>query len=405
MSRTPLKIPAQPPDEALPDEARERPVAADAASRMAVRRLTLTDFRSYPAARIETDPRPVVLTGPNGAGKTNLLEAVSLLVPGRGLRQARLSDLPRHGAAGPWGVAARLDTPAGPVEIGTGGDPAAPEGTERRLVRINGAPARGQAALAAHVSAVWLTPQMDRLFLEGAAGRRRFLDRLVYGFDADHAARVSAYENAMRQRARLLREGPRDPSWLTALEEVMADRGVAVAAARLDLVDRLNAAAAESAGPFPCGRARAAGTVEDWLVAAPAAAAEARFRDALLRSRPRDGETGGAAVGPHRSDLEVADRARSMPAAQCSTGEQKALLIALVLAAARLQAAERGAAPLLLFDEVAAHLDAGRRAALFEEICALGAQAWLTGTEPDLFAPLDGRAQFFQVQDGALTPI
>lgn len=372
---------------------------------MAVRRLTLTEFRSYPVARMEIDARPVVLTGPNGAGKTNLLEAVSLLVPGRGLRQARLADLPRRSSGAPWGVAARLDTPTGPVEIGTGGDPATSHGNERRLVRINGAAVRSQAVLAEHVSAVWLTPQMDRLFVESASGRRRFLDRLVYGFDAAHAARVSRYENAMRQRARLLRDGPRDPAWLGALEQTMAASGVAIAVARRDLVARLNAACTETIGPFPCGEAKAAGVVEDWSESMSVAEAEARFREALAQSRPRDGETGGAALGPHRSDLAVSDRDRGIPAAECSTGEQKALLIALVLAAARLQADRRGAAPLLLMDEVAAHLDAERRASLYEEICALGAQAWLTGTDRETFAPLGARAQFFEVKESALMPI
>jgi len=389
--------------------------------RFGLTRLTLTDFRCYAAARLECDARPVVLTGPNGAGKTNLLEAVSFLVPGRGLRRARIAEVARRDAPGSvsspesssaaadlpprnWGVAARLETPGGTVEIGTGRDPAAEAGSERRAVRIDGAPVRSQTALADHASAVWLTPQMDRLFTEGAAGRRRFLDRIVYGFDPAHAGRVAAYEQAMRQRARLLREGRADAGWLDALESAMAARGVAVAAGRREIVRRLNIACADAVGPFPRAFAASVGTVEAWLDAMPALDAEERLREALARARPLDAASGTTTAGPHRGDLEVVDGARDVPAAQCSTGEQKALLIALVLATARLQSVERGAPPLLLLDEVAAHLDARRREALFDEICALGAQAWLSGTDAATFAPLAGRAQFFRVQDATVTP-
>ncbi len=374
----------------------------------AVLRLRLTDFRSYGAARLELEPLPVVLTGANGAGKTNLLESVSLLVPGRGLRGARLAELARRESGEDasdraWAVAARVATPTGAVDIGTGRDPAA-GGSERRAVRVDGTPARGQAALADYLSAVWLVPQMDRLFVEGTPGRRRFLDRLVFGFDPAHAGRVAGYENAMRQRARLLRDGSTDATWLGALEEAMAARGVAIAAARREMARRLNAASRDGIGPFPAARVRSCGTVENWLDEMPALAAEDKLRDALASERGRDAEAGSTGIGPHRSDFEVHELARGLPAAQCSTGEQKALLISIVLATARLQAQERGAAPLVLLDEVAAHLDAGRREALFEEICALGAQAWLTGTDRDIFAPLSGRAQFFTVSASRLIP-
>jgi len=382
----------------------------------AVRRITLTDFRNYGALRLEVDARPVVLTGPNGAGKTNLLEALSFLAPGRGLRRAKLGQVVRGAAlaageaAGPddgaWAVAARLETPDGPVDIGTAREVVrGPDGSqegERRIVRIDGKTAKGQGDLARHLSLAWLTPEMDRLFLESSGGRRRFIDRLVYGFVPDHAARVSAYERAMRERSRLLREGRGDASWLSALESQMAEAAVAIAAARRDLIGRLNLASEAGIGPFPRPDATMEGTVEDWLVDGPALAIEDRFRALLEESRRRDAEAGGAAAGPHRSDLVVTHVERGMPAAQCSTGEQKALLIALVLATARLQALDRGAAPILLMDEVVAHLDEIRRAALFDELVALGAQAWLTGTDRALFRTLDERAQFLDVAAGAV---
>jgi len=369
-----------------------------AAGRLSVTRLRLTDFRCYATASFDGDARPVVLTGPNGAGKTNMLEAISYLAPGRGLRQARLADIDRLDSRNVWAVAATVSGPCGNVEIGTGRDPASP----RRAVRVNGAPASGQGALAEYVSVVWLTPQMDRLFLDGAAARRRFLDRLVYGFDAEHAVRVSAYEHAMRERARLLKLGRRDDLWLSALEETMAERGVAIAAARREMAGRLGRACAESPGPFPRASIAATGQVEDWLAASPALAVEDRLRRNLEESRGEDAQTGRTATGPHRSDFVVGHLGKDMPAEFCSTGEQKSLLIAVVLADARLQAAESGTAPLLLLDEVAAHLDADKRQALFAEVRALGIQAWLTGTDPHLFAELGDDAQFFTVADATL---
>jgi len=377
----------------------------------AIRRLILTNFRSYHAAQIELGRAgPVVLTGANGAGKTNLLEAVSMLSPGRGLRNARLGDLDRRRAGDEtdtgWAVAATIETRRGPVRVGTGRDAA---GGERRAVRIDGEAARGQAALGEVVGVIWLTPQMDRLFIEGPSARRRFLDRLVLGLDPAHAERVGAYEHAMRERSRLLRPmdqgGQADPAWLDALEDGMATRGVAVAAARRDAVERLDEACAAAEGPFPRARLNLFGTVEAWLDELPALAAEDRFRAALRESRSADAPTGGATVGPHRSDLAVTHAEKGVPAGGLSTGEQKALLISIVLAQARVQIDSRGRAPILLLDEVVAHLDASRRAALFEEILALDLQAWLTGTEAALFAGLSGQAQFFGVRDAVVTPV
>jgi DNA replication and repair protein RecF len=369
-----------------------------------VTRLALTDFRNYRSARLDLAAGPVVLTGPNGAGKTNLLEAVSVLSPGRGLRNARLGDFDRRGqgdgAEGCWAVAATIETRRGPVKIGTGRDPA---GSERRVVRIDGETARGQAALGEVIGVTWLTPQMDRLFIEGPSARRRFLDRLVLGLDPAHAARVSSYEQAMRERSRLLRDGPNDPSWLGAIEETMAAQGIAVAAARRDAVERLDEACAAAEGAFPRARLSLNGTVETWLDDLPALAAEDRFRAALKDSRLVDAAAGGATVGPHRSDLAVTHAERGVPAETLSTGEQKALLISIVLAHARLQRETRGEPPLLLLDEVAAHLDAKRRDALFATLLALESQVWLTGTDTALFLPLGAAARFLSVSDGALS--
>jgi len=374
-------------------------------------RLALTDFRNYGHGSLAVDRRPVVLTGPNGAGKTNLLEAISFLVPGRGLRQARLSEVDRvaAGAAGAWGIAATVCRDGDAVEIGTGRDPgaAAENGRERRLVKINGAFVGGPSALAEHLAVIWLTPQMDRLFLDSAGARRRFLDRLVYGLDPDHARRLARYEHALQERSQVLRQGGPgswDPAWLAALEQQVAESGVAIAAARRELIERLGQAVVRGVGPFPQAALALEGAVEAWLTEMPALAAEDRFRGQLAADRPRDAESGGAQCGTHRSDLGVTHLARGLPAAQCSTGEQKALLISIVLAEVRVQIESRGVAPILLLDEVVAHLDAARRAALFEEILALDLQAWLTGTEAALFAELGGRAQFFGVRDAVIAP-
>lgn len=381
-------------------------------------RLQLSDFRCYRQAMLEVDGRPVVLTGPNGAGKTNLLEAISLLAPGRGLRRARLAEIERDPAqgenrpAGAWAVAAQLQDATGQFcEIGTGREPRAADGNgesavERRLVKIDGQFQRGQSALAEKLSIVWLTPQMDGLFRDGAADRRRFLDRLVYGFDPDQAARLSAYEHAMRERGRVLAEGMAGrESWLAALEQRMAAEGVAIAAARRDLIRRLGIAAGAGFGPFPGAALALQGFAEAALDQAPALAVEEALAERFAQSRPQDRESGGAAIGPHRSDLIVTHLARGRAAADCSTGEQKALLLAILLAFAHALAAERGAAPLLLLDEVAAHLDETRREALYEALQGLGAQAWLTGTDRHSFEAFGAAAQYVGVRDGRLIPL
>ena len=389
-------------------EAQEARISAGAAvERVGVTRLVLTNFRNYREARLTLGTEPVVVTGPNGAGKTNLLEALSFLAPGRGLRGAKLTEIDRRsGSEGDfpdsgWAVAAVVATRRGALRLGTGREGAA---SERRIVRIDGEPARGQSALAERFGIVWLTPPMDRLFLEGPSGRRRFLDRLVLGLDPAHASRVAAYEQALRERSHLLRDGPADPAWLAALEEVMAEQGVAVAAGRRDAVQLLDRACAESEGSFPHARLSLVGTVEGWLDEMPALAAETRLAAALAANRQSDGQAGGAAIGPHRSDFAVSLAEKGIAAEFASTGEQKALLIAILLAHAGLQRTMRGEPPLLLLDEIGAHLDARRRAALFEALLRLDSQVWLTGTDPAIFAPLRCHAQFLSVQDGTLSP-
>jgi DNA replication and repair protein RecF len=371
----------------------------DQASSVAVRRLALTDYRGYQSLRLETDPRPVVLCGPNGAGKTNLLEAISFLVPGRGLRRARLGEIDRIGA-GPWSVLARLGSAGGAVEIRTAHVHEGERG--RRSVEIDGAAADSQAALAEVASVVWLTPAMDRLFQDGATERRRFLDRLVLSSDPAHAIRLARYAHVLRQRAKLLRAGRFDPSWLGGLERQAAAAGVAIAAARRGTVRALAAARIDPPEGFPTPDLALAGQVEDWLAERPALEVEERFAAALAQSRRQDADVGTTAIGPHRSDLLVHDHASRRLAGDCSTGQQKALLVSLVLAEARLRAAAGERQPILLLDEVAAHLDATRRAALFEALDGLGVQAWLTGTDAVTFAPLRERAQFFFVENATL---
>jgi DNA replication and repair protein RecF len=392
------------------------PMSAAVAGAMVIRQLRLTEFRNYSRLRLELDAAPVLLVGDNGAGKTNLLEAVSFLTPGRGLRRARLDEVGRRArngeaaVASPWAVAATLDLPEGRVAIGTGLEalPATNgegEGTSmRRAVRIDGRNAPSQLALGQHVVAIWLTPHLDGLWTGGPGDRRRFLDRMVAAFDPNHVSSVAAYEQAMRQRARLLAEGKLDPHWLTALEDTMARHGVALTVARLDLVARLDQAARLGVGPFPRAALALSGEVEGWVAGMAALDAEDRLRERLAGQRRLDADAGTTTIGPHRCDLVVRHLDRDIPAAQGSTGEQKAVLVAIVLAHARLAAIARGRPPLLLLDEIAAHLDSTKRAALFDEIEALGSQAWMTGTDAELFSTLRGRAQFFRVASGELSP-
>jgi DNA replication and repair protein RecF len=339
-------------------------------------RLVLTDFRNHADLALTTGPGFVVLTGDNGAGKTNILEAVSLLAPGRGLRRASLGEMARQGGPGGFGVAATL---ADDTVIATGAQPPA---IERRVVRVNGA-AAAATALAEWLTILWLTPAMDRLFAAAAGERRRFLDRLALALAPAHAVHSNRYEAAMRARNRLLAEDrPADPEWLSALEVQMAEHGAAIDAARRDTVSALAVRLADAPeGPF----ARAGLALEGWSDVGGTLAAD------LARGRWRDAAAGRALVGPHRSDLAVTHLGKDQPAALCSTGEQKALLLGLILAHADLVTERTGRTPLLLLDEVAAHLDPSRRAALFDRLAGKG-QIWMTGTEPALFAEVGGAA-------------
>jgi DNA replication and repair protein RecF len=353
---------------------------------------------------VDLAPGAVVFSGDNGAGKTNLLEAISLLTPGRGLRRAPYADVAREGGDGGFAVHARLDGPDGQIEIGTG--ISVGEGEGGRRVRINGAPARSADDMLEWLRVVWLTPAMDALFTGPAADRRRFLDRLVLAIDPGHGQRALDYEKAMRGRNRLLTEGSRDGSWFEAIETQMAETGVAIAAARAELV-RLLAAMIDrlpDTGPFPQADISLAGDLENELSTAPAVDVEERFRRTLAAGRDRDRAAGRTLEGPHRSDLLVRHRPKAMPAELCSTGEQKALLVGIVVSHARLTGEMSGMTPILLLDEIAAHLDSGRRAALFSILEELNCQAFMTGTDAALFSSLRGRAQFLTVDHGKVEP-
>ncbi|BCG83893.1 DNA replication and repair protein RecF [Mesorhizobium sp. 113-3-9] len=369
-----------------------------------ISKLTLTNFRNYAALAIDLAPGPVVFSGDNGAGKTNLLEAISFLTPGRGLRRAPYADVAREGGDGGFALHARLDGPDGQVEIGTG--ISGGEGEGGRRVRINGATARSAEDMLEWLRVVWLTPAMDALFTGPAADRRRFLDRLVLAIDPGHGQRALDYEKAMRGRNRLLTDGSRDDRWFEAIEIQMAETGVAIAAARAELV-RLLAAMIDrlpDTGPFPQADISLSGDLEAEVSAAPAVDVEERFRRALADGRDRDRAAGRTLEGPHRSDLLVRHRPKAMPAELCSTGEQKALLVGIVLSHARLTGEMSGLTPILLLDEIAAHLDGGRRAALFSILEELNCQAFMTGTDAALFSSLQGRAQFLTVDHGTVGP-
>lgn len=380
-----------------------------------VQRLKLANFRSWPALTLDLSAeraRPVVFVGQNGVGKTNLLEALSCLAPGRGLRGASLGEMTRIGSTAPWAVHARLICDDVMLDIGTGlapGNPDAESGAEaltggRRLVRIDKNVA-SPAALAERLTVLWLTPSMDRLFVESASARRRYLDRIVLTFHSDHGRQITGYERAMRDRNRLLVEqGSRaDAVWLSALEARMAEHAVAMAAARRETVRRLDRCLAESpAGPFPRARLAVDGWVEEHLAVMSALEAEDAFRDHLGRQRARDAAAGRTIDGVHRSDLLVEHREKTMPAHLCSTGEQKGLIIAITLAHARQVAGQTGRTPILLLDEIAAHLDPERRTALFEQILALGGQTFMTGTDRSSFEELAQTGDIFHVVDGAV---
>ena len=372
--------------------------------------LKLDHFRNYDSLRLLCDHRHVVLTGENGSGKTNLLEAISFLSPGRGLRRTSYDQVARADGldsprSGTWAVHAELETPAGELTIGTGLQ-RGPNGVDgQRRISINGAPKRTSDDLLERLRVVWLVPAMDGLFTGPASDRRRFLDRLVLAIDPGHGRRVNDYERAMRSRNKLLDENRIDDSWLGGIEAQLAEQGSAIAFARTELVGLLSEnAASDEASPFPTARLLLEGALEEEIARGEGSAADVEdgFRARLAAGRYRDRAAGRTLEGPHRSNLAVIHAPKNMAAALCSTGEQKALLTGLVLAHAKLVAKLSGIPPVLLLDECAAHLDAQRRAALFDLIDTIGCQAWMTGTEAPLFEALGDRAQYFTVDDGTV---
>jgi DNA replication and repair protein RecF len=374
-------------------------------------KLNLSQFRGYEAARLEVGgAQMVVLTGDNGAGKTNILEAVSLLVAGKGLRNADLIDMKNRtaGAEDVWAIAAEVETATGiSVRIGTGLDRSKDSLKHRRIIRINGKDVKTQGELSGFISAVWLTPQMDRLFLEGSAARRKFFDRLVFSFAPDHITRLNRYEKQIRERMRILQASmPADPLWLAGVENQLAGDAVAIAAQRLHVLEHLGHYGAKLKAEqslFPVPLLSMEGWVENALLQSPALAVEEALKIRFAQSRGLDKETGRSHEGIHRSDLKVIYADKNMPAAQCSTGEQKGLLVAIVLAHALMMQAEKGFVPLILLDEVAAHLDAARRQQLFGYLASFHSQVWLTGTDAATFAPLSSCARFFNIHHGKIT--
>ena len=380
-------------------------VAAARPPQVHLSRLRLTDFRNYAQLSLDLQPGAVVFTGENGAGKTNLLEAISFLSPGRGLRRTTLAEVARDASPAGFAVHAMLEGPFGECEIGTGTIGGQGDAEAVRRVRINGTAARSTDELTEWLRVMWLTPAMDALFTGPAGDRRRFVDRLVLAIDPAHGRRAADYEKAMRARNRLLAEGSRDERWFEAIETQMAETGTAIAAARAELVRLLAGMVARMPGdsPFPRAAISLSGPMEEEVGHRPAVEVEERFRAALAEGRNRDRAAGRTLDGPHRSDLLVRHAPKDQAAELCSTGEQKALLIGIVLSHARLTGEVAGSAPVLLLDEIAAHLDQGRRAALFSILDDLNCQYFMTGTEAALFASLAGRAQFLTVSAGQVS--
>ena len=369
-----------------------------------VHRLTLTNFRNYRAATLEADLRPIVLYGPNGAGKTNLIEAISFLAPGRGLRRATLVEVAFHEGDGSWAVAAEVEGALGLATLGTGIERAPEDGAPvQRKCRIDRESVASAAAFTDHLRVVWLVPAMDSLFVGAPSERRRFLDRLALAVDAEHSSRVNALERALRSRNRLLEEARPDPHWLDAVEHETAELAVAVAGLRAEALHRLDSVLASRQGSdFPPVEIALDGWMEKLLPAHPAIEIEERYRAVLRDNRGRDAAAGRTLDGPHLTDLLVVYRQKGIAAADASTGEQKALLIGLVLAHARLITEMTGSAPVLLLDEVVAHLDPARRAALHGELAELGAQVWMTGADPAVFAEIKDDAAMIEVNAGRL---
>src|SRR5258706_4389089 len=371
-----------------------------------IRRLALTHFRNYRAASLETRGDVVVLVGPNGAGKTNAIEAISFLSPGRGLRRAPLEDVADNQGDGSWAVSAEVEGALGLATLGTGIDaPGSDTPSTSRRCRIDREPVNSATAFGDHLRMVWLTPSLDGLFRGAAPGRRGFFDRLVLAIDGENSSRVSALDRSLRSRNRLLEVRNYDDHWCDAIERETAELAVAVAAMRGQTVTKLAAMlrACGAASAFPSADIMLDGWMENALITEPATSVEDRYREILRASRARDAAAGRTLDGPHLTDLQVIYAPKNIPAPDASTGEQKALLIGLVLAHASLVAEMTGITPLLLLDEVVAHLDPERRAALFDELAKLGAQVWMTGADPAAFSGLAGSGEIFDVEAGRIT--
>ncbi|MCF6320589.1 MAG: DNA replication/repair protein RecF [Rhizobiaceae bacterium] len=371
-------------------------------------RLKLTDYRNYLNMSLEVDQRHVVLTGDNGAGKTNLLEAVSFLTPGRGMRRAAYDAVARNGGNGTWSVFAELNGAMGNVSIGTGLRESALGVENSRKTRINTMAVKSGDELLDHLRLMWLIPAMDGLFTGPASERRRYLDRLVLAIDPAHGRRVSNFEKSMRSRNKILADDAPDAGWLDAVEIQMAEHGVAIASARVEVISLLSVVIVKSGdakSPFPDALIQLDGTLESMIGEVAASDVETHYIDTLRDTRRLDAAARRTLQGPHRTDMKVTHRPKSMPAALCSTGEQKALLIGLMLAHAQLTGELHGYSPVLLLDEIAAHLDSERRAAMFDMIEQLGCQAWMCGTDRHLFEALGSRANYFHVEDGTLRPL
>src|SRR5690242_2345246 len=370
-----------------------------------IHRLTLTHFRNYRAAGLEAAADMVALVGPNGAGKTNCIEAISFLSPGRGLRRATLEDVADNQGDGSWAVSAQVEGALGLATLGTGIEPSRSDANTTRRCRIDREPVGSASAFGDHLRMVWLTPAMDGLFMGSASERRRFFDRLVLAIDSEHSSRGSALERSLRSRNRLLEVRNFDDHWCDAIERETAELAVAVAAMRGQTAAKLAAMLRErgQTSAFPSASIALDGWMENALLSEPATAVEDRYRQVLRESRARDAAAGRTLDGPHLTDLQVIYAPKNMPARDASTGEQKALLIGLILAHATLVAETTGIIPLLLLDEVVAHLDPGRRSALFGELGKLGAQVWLTGADPAAFAELGTTGDIFEVESGRVT--
>lgn len=368
-----------------------------------ISKLSLTQFRNYDSLTLQTEEKPIVLTGKNGAGKTNILEAISFLSPGRGLRSVKLQNVDRINEAGEnycWAVSATIQNNHNSTQIGTGRDPLKNE-RGKRIIRIDGTPIKNQAELAESLSVMWLTPQMDGLFIGAASDRRKFLDRLVYNFDPEHASRVYSYEYSMRERIKLLQNNG-DNAWLNVLETKMAERAIAIAIARKEAVEVIQSFIHKTQSPFPKALIAIEGEVENMIIDKPALMSEQEYARRLYNIRSQDAITGRTGFGIHKSDMQVIHAEKHMHAASCSTGEQKAMLLSIIMAEARAKAHYKQTLPILLLDEVVAHLDEHRREYLFEEFISLGTQVWMTGTDTTLFSPLKNKASFYTVHSGTI---